>query len=130
MADAVHVQTVFDGARNTVIKCTNLSDGTGEAAVLKVNPALLTPNPGTTLKLRRILYDVKGGAVRIQWVATTAIDILICSDWGDWDFRPESALPDDAGVGATGGIQFTTVGFALNSAYTITLELRKGVQLI
>ena len=130
MADAVHSQTIFDGPRNTVMKFTNLSDGTGEAGVLKVNPALLVPNPGLTLKVRRIVYDVKGGGVRLQWYATTPVDFFVLGDWGDWFFRPESALPDDAGAGATGGITFTTIGFAANSSYSITLELRKGVQLI
>ena len=41
MADAVTATTVQDGDRNAVIYCTNTSDGTGEAAVTKVDVSAL-----------------------------------------------------------------------------------------
>ena len=34
MADAVTSQTIFDGERKAIMKFTNVSDGTGETAVL------------------------------------------------------------------------------------------------
>ena len=37
MADAVTSQTIIDGERNCVMKFTNVSDGTGESAVAKVD---------------------------------------------------------------------------------------------
>ena len=37
MADAVATQTIFDGERMAIQKFTNISDGTGESKVLKVD---------------------------------------------------------------------------------------------
>jgi hypothetical protein len=37
MADAVASQVVFDGSKTAVMKFTNISDGTGESAVIKVD---------------------------------------------------------------------------------------------
>ena len=41
MADAVTSQTIIDGDRYAVIKLTNISDGTGESAVTKVDDSAL-----------------------------------------------------------------------------------------
>ena len=37
MADAVTSQTIVDGEKTVVQKFTNISDGTGESAVVKVD---------------------------------------------------------------------------------------------
>ena len=44
MADAVTSQTIVDGERNCVMKFTNVSDGTGESAVKKVDVSALATN--------------------------------------------------------------------------------------
>ena len=44
MADAVTSQTIIDGERNCVMKFTNVSDGTGESAVAKVDVSALASN--------------------------------------------------------------------------------------
>ena len=44
MADAVTSQTIIDGERNCIMKFTNVSDGTGESAVAKVDVSALTSN--------------------------------------------------------------------------------------
>ena len=44
MADTVTSQTIQDGERVAVLKFTNESDGTGEAAVKKVDVSALTTN--------------------------------------------------------------------------------------
>jgi hypothetical protein len=41
MADAVTSQTLMDGERLAIMKFTNISDGTGETAVTKVNVSSL-----------------------------------------------------------------------------------------
>ena len=48
MADAVTSQIIFDGTRTAVMKFTNISDGTGESAVLKVDVSALTGFQGKT----------------------------------------------------------------------------------
>mgnify|MGYP003128809104 FL=1 len=41
MADAVTSQTIVDGAKTAVLKFTNVSDGSGESAVKKVDVSAL-----------------------------------------------------------------------------------------
>ena len=47
MADAVTSQTIQDGDRIAVMKFTNISDGSGEAAVKKVDVSALQAESGT-----------------------------------------------------------------------------------
>ena len=44
MADAVTSQTIIDGPKTVVMKFTNVSDGTGESAVKKVDVSALASN--------------------------------------------------------------------------------------
>jgi len=44
MADAVTSQTIIDGSSKAVLKFTNVSDGTGESAVTKVDVSALSNN--------------------------------------------------------------------------------------
>ena len=46
MADAVTSQTLVDGPKKAVLKFTNISDGTGESAVKKVDVSALESNDG------------------------------------------------------------------------------------
>ena len=48
MADAVTTQTIIDGERNCVMKFTNVSDGSGESAVAKVDVSALAANANGT----------------------------------------------------------------------------------
>ena len=41
MADAVTSQTIIDGSKTAVLKFTNISDGTGESDVVKVDVSAL-----------------------------------------------------------------------------------------
>ena len=45
MADAVTSQTIIDGQKTVVMKFTNISDGTGESAVTKVDVSALAALP-------------------------------------------------------------------------------------
>ena len=44
MADAVTSQTIFDGDKKVIQKFTNISDGTGESEVKKVDVSALNTN--------------------------------------------------------------------------------------
>lgn len=129
MADVV-TSVVYDGARNIQVKRTNVSDGTGESAVTLLDVSTLTPNPGVHIKLRRVKYTIHSGAVRLQWAATSPVDLVLLAEGTDTlDFRNEYAggFPVPVVAGATGNILLTTLGFMANSGYTINLELIKGV---
>ena len=47
MADAVTSQTLQDGDKSVVMKFTNISDGSGESAVKKVDVSALATQSGT-----------------------------------------------------------------------------------
>ena len=68
MADAVTSQTLADGDKIAVVKFTNLSDGSGEASVKKVDvSALSAGRDGTAcskVDIEKIWYDI-GGIVSI-----------------------------------------------------------------
>lgn len=125
MPDAVATQTLIDGDRNLVLKLTNVSDGTGEAAVPKV---AIASYPGVTdFVIERIHYATQGMAVRLLWDATT--DVLAWtipeSDSGTFDFTGFGGIKNDAGAGKTGSLLLTTVGHASGDTYSLILELKK-----
>ena len=130
MADAVTSQTVFDGERMAVMKFTNISDGTGETAVLKVDVSALTSNAsgkacdGVTIE--RVHYTIGGMAVSVLWDATTDVPTLVlASGQSTLDFT-KIQIPNDAGAGVTGDILFTTIGASSGDTYTIMLEMVKS----
>ena len=47
MADALTSQVIQDGPRNAVLKFTNISDGTGQAAAVLVDVSSLSSDPLT-----------------------------------------------------------------------------------
>jgi len=123
MADAVTSQVLFNGEKTIVIKFTNISDGTGEAAVTKVAAATY----GTNVSIRKIHYSTFGMGVQILWDATA--DVLAwyvpADSDGVVDFERWGGIANNAGAGVTGNIQFTTVGHTLNDVYSIVLEMDK-----
>lgn len=130
MADTVTTRILANGARNLVMRFTNLSDGTGESAVAKVDASDTAYGykgvaPGVYLKIKGVNWVVRSGGLRVLWDATTDEDALILNGEGKQKFNPLIKCP--AITGATGILRFTTVGFALNSAYDVTLHMIKGV---
>ena len=85
MADAVTSQTLLDNDRNVVMKFTNVSDGTGESAVLKVDVSALVGAP-TSVKITRIIATTDGMAVNILWDATTDVPAIVVPSGANLDF--------------------------------------------
>ncbi len=131
MADAVTSQVVFDGTRTAVMKFTNISDGTGETAVLKVDVSALTGFQGQTCTgVNIVTLDAMtvGMGVDILWDATTDV---ICYTIGadqfvSFDFARFGGITNNAGSGKTGDLMFTTVGATAGDRYTIVLEMTKN----
>lgn len=126
MADAVTSQTLLDGPRNVVMKFTNLSDGTGESAVTKVDVSALGGSPGE-VKINRVKFTTQGMAVRMLWDATTdeLIMDLPADRSGMLDFTNTGGLINNAGAGVTGDIRFTTIGHTAGDSYMVELEMVK-----
>lgn len=126
MADTVTSQTLVDGERNVVMKFTNVSDATGEAAVTKVTASALAGAPAN-LRIDKIYYATNGMAVNVLWDATTPVlAFTLAQDASDMlDFRPFGGIQNNAGAGKTGNIKFTTVGHTAGDSYSVILHLSK-----
>jgi hypothetical protein len=143
MADVVTTQILENGPRFIVVKFTNLSDGTGETDVVKIDATLTGPYgvtvqgqqffPGVHLKLVDLKYSVFSMGLRIQWVGSpNNEDMLVLQATDHWQMLDErggfGGLTVPAGLaGVTGSIAFTTVGAGSGSGYTIIMKLVKGV---
>ena len=132
MADAVTSQTIMDGERTAVMKFTNVSDGTGESAVTKVDVSALSKNrlgaSCASVQINKVWYVTAGMGVNILFDATA--DVLAmglpADSEGNLDFSSFTGIPNNAGAGKTGDIQFTTVGHTSGDTYMVVLELIKN----
>ena len=131
MADAVTSQTIIDGERNCVMKFTNVSDGTGESAVAKVDVSALASNAAgvacSEVRVMRISHAIVGMSVQLFLDATANVLLveLAESSNGHMDFKDFGGLPNNAGSGKTGDVLFTTKGHSSGDTYSITLEMTK-----
>ena len=131
MADTVASQTLADGPKTAVLKLTNISDGTGESAVTKVDvSALQTSQNGdacTGVQIERIWWQCIGMKVQILWDATTDLFCIELGEnqSGDHDYTKFGGLTNNSGSGKTGDVNFTTVGHTSGDTYTVILYLRK-----
>ncbi len=129
MVDTVTTQTIYDGPGEVVMRFTNISDGTGEAAVTKVDVSALNV-PSDEVVINRIAYATNGMGLDILWDATADTlawhvppDVAGTIDFTDRGRHNGLINPGDAG--ATGDLNFSTVGHAAGDRYTVTLYLRK-----
>lgn len=130
MADAVSSQTLFDGQSIAVMKFNNVSDGTGEAGVLKVDVSALTANSlgkaCTGVTIRRIEASINGMSVNILWDASTDVSAFILAPgMYTFDLGTSGHLWNNAGDGKTGDVLFTTIGATSGDTYSIILEMIK-----
>ena len=137
MADAVTSQTLSDGDRTTVMKFTNISDGSGEASVKKVDVSTLTANSDgaacARVHITQVWYAISGMRVDLEWNASSNVKALILGAGvaleptnGHFDFRSFGGIKNNAGGGINGDIDLTTLHHTANDAYTIILELSKS----
>lgn len=128
MADAVTSDVVFSGGRRYVIRLINISDGTGESLVTKVDISGLTLSNGqacTCTRIEEIQYSIQGmSSVRLYWDHTTddVIDVLPVGN-GFRDYVDQGGLSDPQSSGGTGDILLTTNGQVSGGTYDITLSL-------
>ena len=131
MADAVTSQTIIDGERNCIMKFTNVSDGTGESAVAKVDVSALSANSAgvscSEVRVMRVSHAIVGMSVQMFLNATSNVLLmeLAESSNGHMDFKDFGGLPNNAGSGKNGDILFTTKGHSSGDTYSIVLEMIK-----
>ena len=132
MADAVTSTTISDGTHKAVIQLTNLSDGTGEDAVNKIDVSGLTAREDGTacssVLIEKVSHSIIGFTqVQLLFDATAnTIALGLAQDSnGHMDFSDFGGLKKTAGSGKTGDILLTTIGASSNDSYVIVLELIK-----
>ena len=131
MADAVTSQTIFDGDKKVIQKFTNISDGTGESDVVKVDVSELNANGHgqtcTGVTIEKIWWQCIGMKTRLFFDATSNAFIIELGEnqSGYHDYRSFGGITNNAGSGKTGDILFTTIGHSSADTYTIILSMRK-----
>ena len=137
MADAVTSQTLADGDKIAVIKLTNISDGTGESSVKKIDVSALAANSAGAAcahaTINQIWYDIGGMRVALEWNATSNVVAAVLGGSaaagnvsGYMDFRSFGGLKNTLASGYDGDIDLTTHGHTNHDHYTIILELSKN----
>ena len=139
MADVVTTQTIADTSGvKTVMKFTNISDGSGETLVTKMDASALNfMSEDSTKKIAKIYWAVnttngKSG-VELLWAgsgtssANATIAFLSGRGFHDY-FTAGNSIPNNAtltdNTSPAGDILLSTKGFVAGDNYTIILEVR------
>lgn len=143
MADAVTNRTISESGDEITVHLTNISDGTGESAVVKIDKSTLTTLSSAgvdglepdSLDILSVRWNIQGFAsVRFLWDHTTDDVALVLTGSGYDDFRGDGfnralkGLADPRSSGQTGDVLLTTNGGVSGSTYDITLRCRKSPQ--
>ena len=139
MADVVTTQTLVDTAgTKTVVKMTNISDGSGETLVTKMDSSALTfMTEDDTKSVAKIWWAINttngksGVELLFAGSGTSAANATIgfFSGTGYHDyFTAGNSIPNNATLTANtspaGDVLLSTKGFVAGDNYTIILEVR------
>lgn len=127
-ADAVTTQYLVNSTKVASVIFTNISDGTGESAVNKINISDIAHSP-TSIEITRIQYSLRGMSVNILEDATSDVVLLPLGSSGnassgtiDFNGYP---LKVTGATGSTGDILFSTVNANNSDSYTIIIDFKK-----
>jgi hypothetical protein len=141
MAEAVTSRWVYptnwDGStystgqlnKSHVLRLTNLCDGTGESAVVKINISDHLSEGGTTatvIVIEKIEFSVQGfTTVTLLFDHTTDVvaAILVDTEFGVKDWSKVGGIVDN-GSGGAGDLLLTTTGDTAGDTYDITITYR------
>jgi len=131
MADAVTVRVTEDGPKYHVVKINNISDATGESAVVKVDASTIEgpEGPGTNPSYFAIVsceWAIQGMTrVDILFDATSPVPALLLNPGNGYADFAGVFFNDPQATGTTGDIKLTTTGALSDGSYEITLKLIK-----
>lgn len=135
MADAVTSTDVFSGGEYLVRRFTNISDGTGESAVVKVDKSTLvdsqTKVAPTKLALCELWWSIYGFLnVRLFWNQTAA-EVMALMSAGNGvrllNLQPTPSgilLPQTAPGAGNGNVLLTTSGAISGATYDIMAKFK------
>lgn len=120
-------QIVYDGLRNVTVKLTGRGDGQDgpETYAVKVDVSELNP-PCSRVKIEKLTYAVSYGVVKLSWDGNPApTDFEMLDGEGKFDYTRAGGLQNMELESSNGDILLSTLGFDLNSTYSILLEMVK-----
>jgi len=121
----------LNDTRNFVVKLTNLSDGTGETFIKKVDVTQFQPQalpiPWTHMKLWSYAYDIKQMNVGLFWEGVPNQPLIILGGFANAvDMGFAGGIWNNA-TQPTGNVLLSTYNqVAGQSSYTIILHFKKG----
>lgn len=139
-ADSVATHVIKDAKYQYVVHLTNVSDGTGETNVVKVDKSTLTAADGAepaAIDIEQVEWNIQGFSyVQMLWDHGTAdLTALVLNGSGYKDFRNNDggilgfaggfALNDPRTNGGTGDLMLFTGDADSGDSYDITVWIRK-----
>jgi hypothetical protein len=116
MANSSNTQILRDGYRNFVIRLTGEIDMSGtpaDIALTQLTDITTMSPPCLALRVDRVKYSLPHGSpldVQLWWKATTPILFYGVSGGDDAEFANFGGITNNAGVGKTGDIWWSTSG--------------------
>ena len=140
MADTTTNRTLSDDNYQVAVHLTALSDGTGEAAVIKIDKSAILKAIGgaeaAALNISAVRWCIQGYTyITLLWDHTTDDVAMRLAGSGYEDFggngdpgeNVRAPLKDPRSAGGAGDILLTSTGAASGATYDITLWCRKAV---
>jgi len=130
MADTVTTQVLSDTSGvKYVAKLTNLSDGSGESLVTKVDASGATfMSEDGNRKIAKIWYSVNTtnpkACVELLWAGDSNATAVLLGGQGYWDLRTAGNEITNNATTPTGDVLLSTRDFVVGDNYTILVEFR------
>lgn len=130
MADTVTTQVISDTSGvKYVVKMTNISDGSGESLVKKIDASATTfMTEDANRKIAKIWFSInsisKKACVELLWDGATNATGLLLSGQGYWDLRTAGNSIANDSTTPTGDVLLSTRDFVVGDNYTILVEFR------
>ena len=130
MADIVSTQVLSDTSGvKYVAKMTNISDGSGESLVKKIDASSATfMTEDGSRKIAKIWWSVNttksNACVELVWGGETNATAMLLNGQGYWDLRTAGNEIINNATTPTGDVLLSTRDFVVGDNYTILVEFR------
>ena len=130
MADIVTTQVLSDTSGvKYVAKMTNISDGSGESLVKKIDASTTTfMTADGNRKIAKIWWSVNttkaNASVELVWDGETNATAMLLNGQGYWDLRTAGNEIINNATTPTGDVLLSTRAFVVGDNYTILVEFR------
>lgn len=126
MANNIQTQIITDGPRNATVKITGVLDTSDVPLTNIVSVSNFSFLP-QGFRINHVDYSMTDQLeIQLSWQATVDVPIIPLAGRGRMTFYEFGGLINNAGAGATGGIDMKTTGWSSGTqVFTLVLELVK-----